>query len=1217
MNRHERRRALSIRKRNATTAAETGHASKPNRALGYQFNTASPRVLLLGTALASTFLLASIAAPSTAQAQAATPAPECAANSPVPIDVFSNTAPIICVNTEPRTRDAGPYDAAIGLATTGDDNYVDLTNSGPLTTDPVTGLRSLGISTYTGGQRSTITVTNSGEVHARTDSDGEYAIGIYGLTEFGESSITVTSEESITAQAYGASVYSNGYTYYSSAFGIYERTNGSDSSITINNRGTITSTSANGDAYGIFGFSFGAFDRGQAYTYNGNVYRPFAYADRSPITITNTGEIEVTSGGGNAEGISAFTYGLESPIVIDNSANIAVTSTSQASNLTKGLKADSDAAYSPVTVVNRGRIDAISEAGSAYGIAALSHSWEFEAVPYVQSGYVYFAYYYNRVGHSPITITNSNAINAYAGTNAHGIFGRSYGPQSSITITNSGAITADAGEYAYGIFGHSSGEGSSITIDNSGVIIAYGGHDAVGILGRSDSSQSSITIDNSGMITASAGVYAFGIDGRSYESQGSITIDNSGMIIADAGNDAAGIFGRSFASQSSITIDNSGAIDADAGLDGYGILGRSRGAESSITITNSGAIIADGVINAYGIFGRSYESQSSIAITNSGAIDADAGDNAFGIFGRSSGAESSIAITNSGAVTANAEVYAYGIFGRSSGPQSSIVIDNSGAITANSEVFALGIFAFSHEPQSSITINNGGAITVRSVGTRNVNTGQSPGGFASGMYTNSYGVGSPIAITNSGPITVTVDNEDGSAFGIVARTHESGSLVAITNNGDIAVRTNGIFFDRVTYSNSAIGIIGRSFGKSSPIDIVNTASVYAEGKYSIGIGSDSAYANRTTIVNTGSVGASSHLAINVRGAGTAHITNAGTITGYVDLTDQDDRFENRSGGVFETKQTSLFRGGNDLFLNRTGATVLGASDGSSRESSGFQGLETFRNSGTISLVDGGVGDIFTLANTPGEADLDFEGGGFVAVDANLAGPGSQGDSFIVDGNVSGVTRVVVNNASSLPGVLNTEGIPIIYVEGATPSENNFVLADGPVSAGLFDYDLFFVPTGSGVWELRSFVSGAAYALPKLLTAAQDLWHQSSATWFDRTADLRVILQGGEAPAYHDATRSLGEPGQERLRSDGLTPAVWMKGGGSRLDRDGSATTSAYGRTYNYDLDNEFSSFDLQVGVDMGQYDVISQGDVVIFGVLGGFVGGKLDYDSLADTFDFS
>ena len=28
---------------------------------------------------------------------------------------------------------------------------------------------------------------------------------------------------------------------------------------------------------------------------------------------------------------------------------------------------------------------------------------------------------------------------------------------------------------------------------------------------------------------------------------------------------------------------------------------------------------------------------------------------------------------------------------------------------------------------------------------------------------------------------------------------------------------------------------------------------------------------------------------------------------------------------------------------------------------------------------------------------------------------------------------------------------------------------------------------------------------ELLTAAQDLWHQSSNTWFDRTADLRVVL----------------------------------------------------------------------------------------------------------------
>ena len=45
-------------------------------------------------------------------------------------------------------------------------------------------------------------------------------------------------------------------------------------------------------------------------------------------------------------------------------------------------------------------------------------------------------------------------------------------------------------------------------------------------------------------------------------------------------------------------------------------------------------------------------------------------------------------------------------------------------------------------------------------------------------------------------------------------------------------------------------------------------------------------------------------------------------------------------------------------------------------------------------------------------------------------------------------------------------------------------------------------SGFGIRVLTAFV------LPQLETAMQDMWHQGSDTWFDRTADLRVLLNGG-------------------------------------------------------------------------------------------------------------
>jgi hypothetical protein len=38
------------------------------------------------------------------------------------------------------------------------------------------------------------------------------------------------------------------------------------------------------------------------------------------------------------------------------------------------------------------------------------------------------------------------------------------------------------------------------------------------------------------------------------------------------------------------------------------------------------------------------------------------------------------------------------------------------------------------------------------------------------------------------------------------------------------------------------------------------------------------------------------------------------------------------------------------------------------------------------------------------------------------------------------------------------------------------------------------------------LGGGAFVLPELETAMQDMWHQGSDTWFDRTAG--VLLNGG-------------------------------------------------------------------------------------------------------------
>ncbi|BAQ16363.1 autotransporter domain-containing protein [Methyloceanibacter caenitepidi] len=789
---------------------------------------------------------------------------------------------------------------------------------------------------------------------------------------------------------------------------------------------------------------------------------------------------------------------------------------------------------------------------------------------------------YSQGLNSPVDVFNTGDIDSYrAGIYAKTRFG-------ALDVFNAGHIT---GLYSgiQAATGTGGGPNSPLSLINTGDIDLQQG---TAISASTYQAQSELSVVNTGALTGAE----IGILANTDNDDSDIDVTNRGKISV-TGNSTDPVFGINtfaYGANSSTTIDNTANIRATTSYGrGFGIYALSVDDDSAVTITNNAAISVDAKNGAYGIVGLTYGDNSPVKIDNTGDITVTStvgGFEADGIDAITDDDDSAITVTNSGDIKATSRSFADGIDAESDGTNSSITVTNSGNLTIKATLGgAEGIDAGAFDDNSAVVVINDGRIHV-------------DGYYANGIDAYSTDAGSPVSVTNRGDITAKAKQR---TLGIYAGTYGDNSPITVNNSGDV---------NATSTQENAVAISAYTYGRNSPISINNSGSLYAKGAAAdTGIAAYSYYANKTMITNTGEIGAASHVAIDVNGQGSATIFNAGLITGLVDLTEQNDRFFNQAGGVFETKKTSLFGGGDDLFVNQSGATVLAATNPNGREMSGFEGLETFKNAGgTISLVDGGVGDTFTIANTPGGADLKFEGGGYLAVDASLSGPGSSADNFIVDGDVTGQTKVMVNNTSTQPGIFNSQGIPVVFVEGKTPSAGNFVLADGPIDTGLFDYDLFFVPTGSGFWELRSFVGATAHALPKLLTAAQDIWHETSSTWFDRTADLRVVLNGGGAPAYDAGSKGLVEPS-----SNGLTPGVWIKGGGSRLDRQGNATTRAYGNTYNYDLDTELSTIDLQMGVDMGQYDVLSQGDVLIFGVLGGFVGAGLDYDSLGDNFDFS
>jgi outer membrane autotransporter protein len=884
---------------------------------------------------------------------------------------------------------------------------------------------------------------------------------------------------------------------------------------------------------------------------------------------------------------------------VTNSGDIHVLTQSGIDGRAYG-NASGDRAKAGIAIINDGDIDSgsASNASNTYGIRAET------------AGTAYAAG--SDVG---IVIENEGDIDAVTGAayQSFGIFATTTGgaaglsANAGIDIDNKGDLKAgNFGIYA-GTVGYAVAEGSNagIAIDNEGDVDS--GFD--GIAARTfgsaigADSNASAAVTNSGDIDAeNIGIAASSVGGlfgaSGADSTIGITVENSGDI--DAG--AAGIHARSVGSASGnranagIAIDNAGDIGAgDFGI--YAItfgVAAGEDANTAIDVANTGAVAAN-----IGIYAQTLgnadglRSNVGIAIANYGAFDA--GD--FGIRGETTGDATGnygnvgIAIRNRGDIEA-----ATGILARTSGSASGtgsnagIVIDNDADIVSNGTVNAGALYtsttgnASGENSNAGITIDNDGDLVAER------------GGIVAGTFGAASGAGSSTAVRISN------DGDVSALQGIYTVTQ--GTASGMGSNAGIAIDNGGAVYGSIR------GISARTYGMATGVGSSTDVAIDNGGAVTGGAWGILAGANygSTTIVNSGYVSAANLRAIQVV-AGPAAIYNSGTIVGYV-LLDADDLFVNEAGGTFEARLTSDFgelAPDNDLFVNEAGARVHTAANNAVNEFTAFIGLERFENAGTISLVDGREGDVFQIADSLG-TDIAFvaSGGSKLAVDAFLGGPGSTADNFIVAGDVSGSTGVTVNNTNPGAGAYNPVGIPVVLVTGDV-SANQFFLKNGPIETGLFTYDLFFEPGAVDQFELRSFPGGGAHVLPQLLTASQDIWYATSETWLDRTADLRVQLYGAPGPA------NLKDGAV--VPAGNITPGLWVRGSGTWLDRDDQASTSAYGRTYKYNLDRDLNLGTVQGGVDFGSRGVLAEGDALLYGLLGGAVFGELTYDQLARQFD--
>ncbi|MDJ0513538.1 MAG: hypothetical protein QNJ62_08860, partial [Methyloceanibacter sp.] len=524
-----------------------------------------------------------------------------------------------------------------------------------------------------------------------------------------------------------------------------------------------------------------------------------------------------------------------------------------------------------------------------------------------------------------IDLHNTGSLTAKADA---GIYARTSGLGGSIKIWNSGDIAAlEATEDFSGIYAIAA-EGllgnANVLIENSGRIMisnAVAPSDRfVGIDARARGGD--ITIANSGVVEVTTRGFAFGLYGKLERAGDALDITNTGSVAANGESSSFGIAAVAAENGQTFRVTNEATVSALSQTSrAVGILATtlSSGTDASFHIENKGQLTAECTnCPAYGVRVSPIKANSDVSMVNSGLImAASQSDHTFGIDVISTGGGTNIDIENSGDIEASTfGGVAHGIRVRADGGNTYASINNSGLISAISQDrSAYGIGAKGYATGQRFGVHNTGDIQVSTSGGDAQGILLVAGGANSGLTTINNGVigvnsrsGTALGIDATGTKNdvvidilntgnITVHSDAARVHGIRAISFGSNSVIGIRNTGIISVET-------ASADHESFGIRAAALGSSSPIFIANTGTIVTTGKNSIGVYASSADAGGVAITNIGSISASSYRAIDVKGRSAAHIFNSGRITGFVNLTEQNDLFENRSGGVFETKNTT-------------------------------------------------------------------------------------------------------------------------------------------------------------------------------------------------------------------------------------------------------------------------------------------------------------------------
>ena len=435
-----------------------------------------------------------------------------------------------------------------------------------------------------------------------------------------------------------------------------------------------------------------------------------------------------------------------------------------------------------------------------------------------------------------------------------------------------------------------------------------------------------------------------------------------------------------------------------------------------------------------------------------------------------------------------------------------------------------------------------------------------------------------VNINNTG----TIQSDGGSTFASVIQSLAGGSNT-VQNDGTIT-------------GNMQLAAVGANTVNNTSSTTWNTSglNLYV-----------SATGNEVNNTSTGTINAGPFTVFAMIGPTNA-INNAGefnsTGLNVYGMLGNDNAVNN--SGSFNVTGFTQFLGGNfigqNLAFNNNGG-VLSMQNGTS----GYG----FVTPVDLGFVDYGndIGDVVQIGvpNTTGNS---FNGSGYsrYAIDTFLAAATtSASDLLIVNGDTTGVTALQVNDTNAGPGAYNPTGILVAHIEGNSDPDA-FYLEGGPIDKGLFTYDLYRVQVSSFDWLLASTPDQTFFELPHLITAAQNMWHNSAGVWLDRTADLRSA-----------ATEKCAMMGSIKdstpVCSRSVTPGAWAKVLGNTTEREQNYSWTILGKTSNFEVKSNQDGYGIVGGYDFGHE---TANGAWMIGAMGGYVASSLDFDGSTTDVDY-